>query len=74
MEPINSADFDEWNPAVVFTGNVASSTFGSLHPGGCHFAMADGSVHFLSEHIDLAAYRGLGARNDGLPAGGYNRE
>ena len=31
------------------------------------FAMADGSVHFLSESIDMAVYRNLGARNDGNP-------
>ncbi len=27
--------------------------FGSVHPGGCHFAMADGSVHFIQEDIRL---------------------
>ena len=24
----------------------------SLHPGGCHFVMGDGSVQFISESID----------------------
>jgi prepilin-type N-terminal cleavage/methylation domain-containing protein/prepilin-type processing-associated H-X9-DG protein len=32
---------------------------GSYHPGGANFLMADGSVHFLSENIDLAVYKGL---------------
>jgi type II secretory pathway pseudopilin PulG len=34
-------------------------SFKSLHPGGLHFVLADGSVHFINEAIDLAAYRGL---------------
>jgi len=38
---------------------------------GCHFAMADESVHSSSENIDLATYRQLGKRDDGLPVGGY---
>ena len=72
-EGINSADWHTWNPALRFTGNVAASTFGSHHSGGCQFAMADGSVHFVAETIDLAVYRGLGARDDGLPAGGFGQ-
>ena len=72
-EGINSADWHTWNPALRFTGNVAASTFGSHHSGGCQFAMADGSVHFVAETIDLAVYRGLGARDDGLPAGGFTQ-
>jgi prepilin-type processing-associated H-X9-DG protein len=47
-----------------------SRLFGSFHPGGCHFAMADGSVHFVSENTDLAVLRQLGARSDGLPLKG----
>jgi prepilin-type N-terminal cleavage/methylation domain-containing protein/prepilin-type processing-associated H-X9-DG protein len=44
--------------------------FGSDHPGGCHMLMADGSAHFISDTIDLNIHRGLGAMNDGHPAGG----
>jgi prepilin-type N-terminal cleavage/methylation domain-containing protein/prepilin-type processing-associated H-X9-DG protein len=36
--------------------------FGSQHPGGAHFAFADGSVHFLDEATDLAVYRELATR------------
>ena len=43
--------------------------FGSWHKGGAHFAMADGSVHFLSENMDLKVYRSLGKRADGGPSG-----
>ena len=43
----------------------AARGFKSLHPGGAHFVMADGSVHFVSESIDTAVYRGLSTRNGG---------
>jgi prepilin-type processing-associated H-X9-DG protein len=36
--------------------------FGSAHPGGAHFAYADGSVHFLGEDLDLSVYRELATR------------
>jgi prepilin-type processing-associated H-X9-DG protein len=38
-------------------GRHAVSNFRSDHPGGCNFLMADGSVTFLREDIDMAAYR-----------------
>jgi prepilin-type N-terminal cleavage/methylation domain-containing protein len=43
--------------------------FGSWHKGGAHFGLADGSVHFLSENMDLNVYRALGQRADGTAAG-----
>lgn len=40
-------------------------TFSSFHPGGCHFVLADASVRFVSENIDLSTYHYLCIRNDG---------
>lgn len=37
----------------------------SDHPGGVHVALADGSVRFVGENINLATWRNLHARNDG---------
>jgi prepilin-type N-terminal cleavage/methylation domain-containing protein len=36
--------------------------FWSWHPGGAYFAAADGSVHFLSYHIDYHTYLDLSTR------------
>jgi prepilin-type N-terminal cleavage/methylation domain-containing protein len=44
--------------------------FGSQHPGGCQIAMADASIQFLNENINLALYQRLGPMGDGLPVGG----
>jgi prepilin-type processing-associated H-X9-DG protein len=41
----------------------AARGFKSLHPGGAHFVMADGSVHFVTESVDHSIYRGLSTRN-----------
>jgi prepilin-type N-terminal cleavage/methylation domain-containing protein/prepilin-type processing-associated H-X9-DG protein len=41
--------------------------FKSAHPGGCNFAMCDGSVHFFSESIDHQMYQYLGACDDLKP-------
>ncbi len=37
----------------------------SLHPGGVNHAMADASVRFVSQTIDIPTYQGLGSRDGG---------
>src|SRR5690606_11310218 len=38
-------------------------SFSSFHPGGCHFAFSDGSVHFLNESIDAQVLAAMASRN-----------
>lgn len=47
-------------PLITHSNDIP---FGSHHPGGTHFSVADGSVRFLSQSIDMPLYRGLASRN-----------
>jgi prepilin-type processing-associated H-X9-DG protein len=51
--PINSRITTTWN----------NQAFGSLHPGGSQFAMADGSAKFVNQTIDWNVYLALASRN-----------
>jgi hypothetical protein len=42
-------------------------SFGSMHPGGCHFVLADGSAHFLRNDTDIVILRYLACRHDEQP-------
>ncbi len=42
--------------------NLGQFGFRSLHPGGGNFALADGSVKFVKDGINLTTYRALGTR------------
>jgi prepilin-type processing-associated H-X9-DG protein len=50
---------DDW-PRVM--------SFRSRHPGGAHFCMADGSVQFVNESINLTTYQQLSTKKGGEPA------
>jgi len=68
VDPINHPLFD-FNPAESLSYTTPHRVFGSFHPGGCHMMMADGSVHYFSDSVDLALYRDLAARDDSSPVG-----
>jgi prepilin-type N-terminal cleavage/methylation domain-containing protein/prepilin-type processing-associated H-X9-DG protein len=80
-DPINNplVDYDASQPWIDASGGFTNSlylgthtrAFGSRHPGGCHMAMADGSVQFVSETIAIDVYRQLASRRDGRPVGGF---
>ena len=45
--------------------------FKSMHVGGAHFTMADGSVRFISENINHQTYQYLGGRAEGKIIGEF---
>jgi hypothetical protein len=51
--------------APIAKGPRGSGQFGSYHPSVCPFAMADGSVRFLSVAIELTNLGRLANRSDG---------
>lgn len=47
------------------SGEFNNMSFGSNHVGGCHVLMADGSVHFVSENVDMNVYLATASREGG---------
>lgn len=58
--PINATT----SPGQMYFANNDDNAF-SFHPAGAQFAFADGSVHFISQNIDMATYCNLFDRRDG---------
>ena len=54
-----------------FTALRATMPPSSKHVGGVHVQMADGSVRFVNENIDLVTWRALGSRNGGETIGDF---
>jgi len=78
--PINdgaSCGYNTWGGAAggdlahAHDNFTVSTGFRSLHAGGAHFAMADGSVQFLNQNINHKTYQHLGAREDGQAVGEF---
>jgi prepilin-type N-terminal cleavage/methylation domain-containing protein/prepilin-type processing-associated H-X9-DG protein len=59
-DPINANTRD----AAGYFNNTGEYA-GSYHTGGAQFVMADGSVHFVSQNINMPAYQGLATRIGG---------
>lgn len=61
------------NPKAVPTGGDTpynpNTPLTSFHVGGIHVTVADGSVRFISENVDIETFRRLAMKNDGLVLG-----
>jgi prepilin-type N-terminal cleavage/methylation domain-containing protein/prepilin-type processing-associated H-X9-DG protein len=58
----------DWVP-VPACRDLGQFGFRSLHPGGANFAMADGSVRFVKDGINVPTYRALATRAGGEAIG-----
>jgi type II secretory pathway pseudopilin PulG len=63
-------------PCATESGQTTGATPKNLsarsqHPGGVLVTFADGSVHFISDSVNLATWRNLGAANDGEVLGEF---
>jgi len=61
------SDFDKQR---LPSGSATDDCSFSAHQGGAFFVFVDGSVHWLSDELDLRTYRLLGMRSDGDLIGG----
>ena len=64
LAPNCNGMYDEVVPLGCRFGS-AGKGFKSRHPGGANFGMADGSVRFLRQSMNLAVQCALGSRDGG---------
>ena len=56
-------------PDLIRIGQLSTwGTVGSLHPGGVHFGMGDGSVRFVNETIETTVSRRMCSMSEGVLA------
>jgi len=56
---------DYWRCRTTLSSEPCKRGWGSYHPTGINFTMADGSVHYISTNIDMNVFSHLGSMQDG---------
>jgi prepilin-type N-terminal cleavage/methylation domain-containing protein/prepilin-type processing-associated H-X9-DG protein len=59
------------HPNYLINSTTQGQAYSSLHTGGAHFVMGDGSVRFISENISATDYQRLGGIADGEIIGNF---
>jgi prepilin-type N-terminal cleavage/methylation domain-containing protein len=71
--PLSEPEMDKLRDAVDSANSSKMDDCAySWHVSGAYFAFVDGSVHFLSENIDISTFQNLGDRLDGQTINGLN--
>jgi len=55
------------------SNNFNDVSFGAEHPAGCHFAVCDGSVAFVTENIDMSVLLAIASREGTEPQTALSR-
>jgi len=71
INPKSLVGFQEKRQPTDPPGPMDDDCAFSFHEGGAYFAFADGSVHFLSEDINVRTYEYLGTKNDDNVVGDF---
>lgn len=58
-------------PCLSFSSTTAHNSARSYHSGGVTLCLADGSVRFINDAIDLVTWQALNKRADGMVIGEY---
>jgi prepilin-type N-terminal cleavage/methylation domain-containing protein len=70
--PINNWCYPVGSTTNCLVGRLGEwATAGSLHTGGCHVVLGDGSVRFVTENIDAVTRRRLATISDGQTVGEF---
>lgn len=64
-------DCGNWSAIADTPGEHAIISARSKHPGGVNVTLADGSVRFVSDTVDLITWRAVGTRNGGEAIGDF---
>ncbi len=69
----NTQGINDWTFGTTFTTPIVGtlgtwSSAGSMHIGGCHFAMGDGTVRWVVEQMPLTTLRQMSTISEGIIA------